>query len=208
MLEYSHITRHDNIPFAEYQTWQEYSHSFLKYQKRGILEPKEITDNIMFGAIVDAILCNEVTPEMYANYMYTMALKHCATIIRKFDAVLKHSAKQVCYKGRITYNGFILPVKVRLDMQFRNNFLFENKITFSGCKNKRAPDEVKIKSILDLIVYMGYDNQVFHQLKMSKVYKGYIMIHSVPLDETFLFERNNFDTAQNWWIEQIKYFGL
>lgn len=212
MLSYVNVTRHDNTLFAEYLDWPEYSHSFLKYQKNGVVPPKEETVNMTFGKIVDAILCNEVTGELYSHALYPHAMKQSEAITEKFGYAMQHMVKQPSYRGSLDYNGFRLPVKVRLDMQLGDILLFENKVTFSGIANRHASQEAKIKSILAVIKYMGYDNQALHQLGMSGVKEGYIMIHSAPLNETFLFKRlqdpNEVVASQDWWKKQVAMFGL
>lgn len=207
-MNYTNLTRQD-CHFTDYMRWPEYSHSGLKYGHR---PPKEATDNMVFGKIVDAILCNEVTPELYAHAFYPHALRHVETINSKFAFAIAHMDKQPSYRGRIEHNGWTLPVRVRLDMQLGDTLLFENKITFAGCQSKKAPAHVKIASMIGVIDYMAYDNQVFHQMEMSGVGEGFIMIHSVPLDETFLFRRLETEEERqpciDWWSKQVSLYGL
>ena len=210
MPTYSNISTFHDTPFSEYLKWPEYSHSGLKYGNKPM--DGAVSSNIIFGGIVDAIQAGTVSNEQYGSIYYPFALKHAKKIDEKFGWAMEYMSKQLSLKGRAEHNGFVLPVKVRPDMVLGNKFLLENKITFSGCTNKKAPEHQKIASLISIIDFMGYDNQVYHQKEMSGVEDAYILMHSVPLGETYLFKRlttqAEIEKAADWWNNKISLYGL
>lgn len=192
MITCTNTQRFEGIAFANYLKIEGYSHSFLKYQKNGIVEPKEVTANMQIGTLVDGILCEPDSVNM-AHELYAPAKAIAYELQKKHGNLINAFKKQVSYTATMQYNGFQLPVKGRLDFLIPLHAVVDLKVTWS-------------KDVLALIEYMGYKNQLFAYCKMAGVKKGYIMIHSAPLNKTTIVDIAIPDTNE-FWQEQILNFG-
>ena len=182
----------DDMPFQEYLKLEGYSHSFLKYQKNGIVEPKEVTANMQIGTLVDGILCEPETVNMQ-HELYAPAKAIAYELQKKHGNLIKAFKKQVSYTATMQYNGFQLPVKGRLDFMLEKFAVIDLKVTWS--KNAKG-----------LINYMGYNNQLYGYCNMAGLSKGYILIYSVPTKEVNLIEIPVSGSNQ-FWENAIMSFG-
>lgn len=192
MITCSNTQSYEGIAFSDYLNYEGYSHSFLKYQRFGIVEPKEITLNMQVGSLVDGILSEPDKVDM-AHPFYKSAKAIAYELQKKYGDLIKSFKKQVSYTGTLEYNGFTLPTKGRLDFKLDKVAVIDLKVTWS-------------KDVKPLINYMGYANQLFGYCKMAGLNKGYIMIYSVPLRQTSIIEIPIGDTNQ-FWEEAIMNFG-
>ena len=181
-----------DMPFQEYLKLEGYSHSFLKYQKNGVAESKEATVNMQIGTMVDQILTEPAKVDM-SHELYKEAKQIAHSLTSTYGEMINAFKKQVSYTGVFHYAGFQLPVKGRLDFLIPKHAVVDLKVTWS-------------KDVLALIEYMGYKNQLFAYCKMAGVKKGYIMIHSAPLNKTTIVDIAIPDTNE-FWQEQILNFG-
>jgi len=192
MIEVSNVKRQDNVPFEQYLIQEGYSHSFLKYQRYGILEPKEVTSNMRIGSLVDGII-TEPDKVSYKDPLYSFAKNIVSDLKAKYGDMIKLFDKQVSYSATFKLGEFVLLVKGRLDFLLDKEAVIDLKITFS-------------KDVVGLIDYFGYKNQVWGYAKMAGVPKSYIMIYSVPLRKSFIYEVN-IGQDNYFWEEQILNFG-
>ncbi len=193
MINYQNIIRHDGIEFGEYLKLPGLSHSFLKGEKHGAAKEVLVTDKIMIGKIVDAILSDPQGIDMSSPHY--QAAKSIAYLIQsKFGPIIKQLKSQVSYTADLLHNSFMLSTKGRLDWQLGHHATIDLKVTFS-------------KDVKGLIRFMGYENQVWHYSKCSNTEKAFIMIHSVPLKKPFLFEIPVSSPTNQFWENKILKFG-
>jgi hypothetical protein len=193
MIEVTNITRYDNVPFEEYLKMPGYSHSFLKREKMGVAEDLTMTDNIRLGSLVDALLTGEDRVDIKSP-IYPAAREIALKIREKFESFIHYMQKQVSYTADMSHQGFILPVKGRIDFLLPNIGVVDLKVTQS-------------KDIRGLIGFMGYKNQLWGYCKMAKVNSAYIMIYSVPLKRTEIIKIDCSFNENSFWREKILAFG-
>lgn len=192
MITVIHPTQNEGVAFESYLQTEGYSHSFLKYQRFGIVEPKEVTLNMRIGSLVDGILSEPHKVNM-SDSLYPAAKQIAYQLQQSYGDMIKVFRKQVSYHATMQYGGFELLVKGRLDFYLDNMAVIDLKVTWS-------------KDVDALIKYMGYQNQLFGYCKMANVPKGYIMIHSVPLKKTFIREVT-IGNSNEFWQDAILNFG-
>ncbi len=195
MITYSNIQRHDNLPFEEYLKLGGYSHSFLKRERMGMVEDLKMTDNIMIGKLVDAILTEPKNAEM-SNELYPVAKLIAYEIQKTFGGLIVRFQKQVSFTADVTYRAFTMPTTGRLDYLLPGHAVIDLKVT----KSKHA-------AVPGLVDYMGYKNQLWHYAKMAKVNKSYLMIHSIPSKSTILYAYDCSLDMNDFWAEKIITFG-
>ena len=98
------------------------------------------------------------------------------------------------YTADLVHNSFVLSTKGRLDWQLGNLATIDLKVTYS-------------KDVKGLIRFMGYENQVWHYSKCSETKIAFIMIHSVPLKDPFIFEIPVSTPSNVFWETKILKFG-
>lgn len=192
MITFSNIRKHTAIDFADYLAFQGYSHSFLKSNVCGIPVHVEETTNMRMGSQVDAILTDTRHANM-ADPVYPHAKAIASDIQRMFGDMLGMMEKQVSYTAELEMQGFVLPVKGRLDYLLPGHFVLDLKVTRS-------------KDVDAIIRYMNYLNQVWVYAGMAGVTKAYLLMYSVPLKH---IELRQIDvTGDNaWWADKIRTFG-
>ncbi len=197
IINYTNIQQHNNEDFGAYLQRPGFSHSFLKQQKNGTLPTFNVTDNVTIGKIVDTILTGEVTDEIYKHdqYKYCLAI---AYFIRnsQFAPLLAASKKQVAYTAEMEYNGFKMPTKGILDLLIPNFAVIDLKVT-------KQP----LKTITNLIKFMGYENQVWHYSKLCNVKNGYLLFYSRADKECKLIEVCCTTDYNEFWGEACLQFG-
>jgi len=193
MLQYTNIQRHDNIPFTDYLKFEGYSHSFLKHERNGIAAEIEVTTQMKLGSMVDAILTDPENIDMKSEY-YTAGRNIAKKIKDQFGQMFIHFEKQVSLTCELEYNGFKIKSKGRLDFGLPGHAVIDLKIT-------------KSKDVDTLINFMGYKNQVWHYCKMYGVSKGYIMIYSIPLNQTFIKYIDCSSNENEFWITKTMKFA-
>jgi len=182
------------MDFAEYLKLPGMSHSFLKGERYGNAREIVISDKIIIGKIVDAILSDPQGIDMSSIY-YKAAKTIAYKIKEKFGKIISNLKTQVSFTTQLFYMDFMLESKARLDFLLEGYAVIDLKVTFS-------------KDLKTLIQYMGYQNQVWHYAKCAGVKKAYIMIYSVPLDKTVLYEIKVDDPHNHFWETKIVKFGL
>ena len=151
-----------------------------------------LIEYMQIGTLVDQILTEPAKVDM-SHELYKEAKQIAHSLTSTYGEMIAAFKKQVSYTGVFHYAGFQLPVKGRLDFLIPNHAVVDLKVTWS-------------KDVLALIEYMGYKNQLFAYCKMAGVKKGYIMIHSAPLNKTTIVDIAIPDTNE-FWQEQILNFG-
>lgn len=195
MITYSNIKRFDNIPFEEYLKFEGYSHSFLKREHNGIVEPLTITDNITIGKLVDGILTDPSSVDM-SNPLYGNAKLIAHEVSSTFGTLIKSFVPQISYTADVECNGFIMPTTGRLDWLLPNHAVIDLKCT-----------KAKVSQLDGLINFMGYNNQVWHYCKMSGVEKAYLMFHSIPDKKTIIRFIDCSANTNDFWGNKIELFG-
>lgn len=190
-MNYHNITRHPPMSFADYGKLPGYSHSWLKSQSNPIKYNQTFKRD--YGSIVDALISDTLTPDLYSNTMYPVARQTYLFLVAKFP-FLAQCDSQVAYTGEIAHDGFTMPTKVLLDLQYSDLLLIENKITFSPINTSL------------------YTPQVFHQKMMSGVKDAYLMICRVhpktyKIIETSFSNESIFPIAEMWWEGMVKLYG-
>lgn len=195
MITYTNIKRFDNIPFEEYLKFEGYSHSFLKREHNGIVEPLTITDNITIGKLVDGILTDPSSVDM-SNPLYSVAKLIAYEVTKTFGALILNFESQISFTADVEYNGFIMPTTGRLDWGLEKHAVIDLKCTKS-----------KVAQIPALIEYMGYKNQLWHYCKMYGVDKAYLMFHSIPEKKTIIQFVDCSAPVNDFWANKIELFG-
>lgn len=193
MITVSNIKVLYDIPFNEYLLIPGYSHSFLKREVNGVAPDLSITDNIRLGSLVDAILTEPEKADM-KDPLYEIARAIAAEIKLKFGAAIRVFKKQISITADFAFNGFIMPVKGRLDFLLAGNAVIDLKITQS-------------KDIHGLIEYMGYKNQVWSYCQMASVKVAYLMVYCVPTKKIHLIRIDCSTPSNPFWEEKILKFG-
>jgi hypothetical protein len=192
MLIYNKITRYESLPFNEYLKLPGISHSFLKQQKNGITPVFNMTDNIRLGSLVDSII-TEPKAANFNHSLYKPAKNIAGALTSNFGSLINNFKKQISFTAEIEFEGLIMPTKGRPDFLLEGHAVIDLKIT-------------QAKNIKALIEYMGYMNQLWHYSRLAGVNKAYIMIHSVPLNKTFV-EPINVTGRNTFWEDHILNFG-
>lgn len=194
-LTYTNIIRHDNIPFEDYLKLKGFSNSFLKYQRNGIVPPKEITDNMKVGSLVDNILTEPGKANM-SDPFYPYCKKIAFNIKERFGDLINVFEKQVSFTAEISYENFIMPTTGRLDFGLPKIAVIDLKVTKSS-----------IKQVPALIDFMGYKNQLWNYCKMYGVNNCYIMVHSIPDNKTELYPYDMSSDYNEFWANGVMQFG-
>ena len=187
MITYTNIQRHDNIPFEDYLKLEGFSHSFLKRERDGIVEPLTITENIRIGKLVDAILTDPAAADMFDS-LYPLAKSIAFEIRKTFGTLIEAFQKQISYTAQVSYGDFTMQTTGRLDFLLPKHAVLDLKVTKS-----------KIAQIPALIEFMGYENQVWHYCKMAGVNSAYLLFYSIPEKKTVVrFIDCSSDTNEFW----------
>jgi hypothetical protein len=195
MINYSDIVKYDNISFEDYLKLGKdfYSHSFLKRERNGIVEPLKITDNIRIGSLVDSIITEPQKADLTSE-LYPFAKDISDRIKSEFGSLISYFKKQLSYTGIASFADFKLPVIGRLDFLLESQAVIDLKVT-------------KSKNIPELIYFMGYKNQLWHYARLSGVNKAYLLVYSIPNKRT---ECHFVDVSSNYnefWADKIIDFG-
>ncbi len=193
MLTYSNIQRHDDIPFSDYLKLGGLSHSFLKHAKNGIATPINVSEVMKRGSLVDAMLTEPEKADM-SSPLYPACKSIVFEIRNNFGDMINRFEKQVSYTCEIDYKGFRIKSTGRLDFLLPKFAVIDLKIT-------------QAKDVPALIKFMGYENQVWHYCKMSKVDKAYLMVYSVPLKKTQIFYYDCSNDYNEFWANKILDYG-
>lgn len=195
MITYSDITKYNDLTFEEYLKLGQnfYSHSFLKRERNGIVEPLKITDNIRIGSLVDSIITEPEKADLKSD-LYPFAKDISDKIKSEFSGLIFYFKKQLSYTGIATYENFKMPVVGRLDFLLENQAVIDLKVT-------------KSKNIPELINFMGYKNQLWHYAKLSGVKKAYLLVHSIPNKRTEVHYVDVSSDYNDFWADKIIDFG-
>jgi len=193
MIEYSHITRYDNIEFEQYLKLPGYSHSFLKSNIQGVSKYFNETDKVRVGKIVDAILTDPLNADM-SHEFYPQCKALAFELKKMFGDVMSMCDKQVNYTGSMELSGLHMQTKARLDFLLSKYAVIDLKIT-----NEKNVDA--------LIEYMGYHNQLWHYSKMANVSKAYLMFYVIPLKKVVVKSIDVSSNTNEFWENKILDFG-
>lgn len=193
MILYTDIKRYDNLDFEEYLKLKGYSHSFLKAERNGQTQEFKITDKIVLGKLVDAILSDPASADMKSP-LYPAARSIAYEIKKSFGSMIAKFEKQVSFSANMQYNGFTMFTTCRLDFGLPGFAVIDLKVTHSN-------------DVHGIIKYMGYENQLWNYTGVYEVPKQYIMIYSVPLRRTFLIDLGIRHARNPFWETKILKFG-
>ena len=194
MITYSNIKRYENLDFEDYLKLKGLSHSYLKYELNGEKKPIEVTNNMILGSYVDSILTGESKSIDMLNPIYSAAKNIAVKIDKTFGSCISSLKSQISYTCEMEHLGYKITATGRLDYLLENNAVIDLKVTQS-------------KKVYDLIKYMGYTNQLWHYSKMANVQLAYIMIHSVPLKETFMISLDVTSNSNDFFESKILKLG-
>ncbi len=191
-IQVLNIKRLEGVPFAAYKEFgAHFNYSFLKREKAGVTTELALTDKIMLGTLVDAILTESRVDMLHP--LFPHARKVASYIKANFGSLLPHLAKQVSYTGEMHYQGFVLPVKGRLDFELPKRMVIDLKVT----------SEANIRALID---YMGYADQQFGYYSLAQAPESYILAYSTKTKkaEVIKLEVTKFNS---FWAEKILRFG-
>lgn len=185
------INRIESIAFDDYKRVERFNFSYLKRERAGIATDLPMNDKIMLGSLVDAILTGGHVD--MGHKMYRHAKKIVAYIKANFGAILPHLSNQVTYTGEMHYNGFMLPVKGRLDWELRKRMVIDLKVT-------------SVTDIDALIEHMKYKDQQFCYYSLAQVPESYILAYSTKLERAIV-RQLEVTKYNEFWAEKIIRFG-
>ena len=202
MITFSNITRHDNLPFEDYLKLPGFSHSFLKNYYNGVQKFFNRTDKVVIGKVVDLILSGGV-PDI-KDPLYPIGKRIAYHIHKEYGDVIELMEKQAAYTAELQYLKFLMTGKFLPDFTLKNTMVVDLKVTHEKITSK--------KKLQDLILYMGYHNQLWGYSGVAEVPDAYIMAHSVPLKETIIEDMRNiipnwWNASNTFWEDKIVQFG-
>jgi PDDEXK-like domain of unknown function (DUF3799) len=194
MIQYHNIERYDRMDFDIYRGLKGYySNSFLKAERNGITPEFKITEMVTLGKLVDTILTDPGKVDML-DPIYAAAKSIAFKIKEVFGQYIDKFQKQVSYTATLEFEHHFLDTIGRLDYLLEGEAVIDLKVT-------------KSKDVDALIKYMNYDNQVWNYANMAGVKRKYIMIHSVPLEKTFMKDLGVVTPRNAFWENKILKFG-
>lgn len=185
------VQRIEAIGFDDYKRVERFNFSYLKRERAGIATELAMNDKIMLGSLVDAILTGGHIDMSHS--MYRHAKKIAAYIKSKFGALLPHLSKQVTYIGEMHYNGFMLPVKGRLDWELRKRMVIDLKVT-------------SVADIPALIKHMQYEDQQFCYYSLAQTPEAYILAYSTKTGQAKVIPLT-VTKFNEFWADKIIRFG-
>lgn len=193
MIQYHNIQRFDSMDFDVYRNLRGFSNSFLKAERNGITPEFKITDMVTIGKMVDTILTEPGKLNML-DPLYAIAKSIAFKIREVFGSYIDRFEKQVSYTATLEFMEHFLDTVGRLDYLLKNEAVIDLKVT-------------KSKDVNALIKFMNYDNQVWNYANLASVKRKYIMIHSIPLGQTFMKDLGVVTPHNEWWENKILKFG-
>lgn len=191
LITCKNISRILQQPFDAYKQVQRFNFSYLKRERAGITTDLAMTDKIMLGTLVDAILTGGFID--MGHKMYRHAKRIAAYIKANFSAIIPHLSNQVTYTGEMHYNGFVLPVKGRLDWELPKRMVIDLKVT-------------SVADIPALIEHMKYKDQQFCYYSLAQVPESYILAYSTKLERAQVIQLE-VTKYNEFWAEKIIRFG-
>jgi hypothetical protein len=194
MIQYRNIRRIDNLEFGQYTQLKGYSHSFLKAEIFGSTPEFKDTDKVIIGRLVDAILTDPGKADML-HALYPIARSIAQKVRAAFGEWIKRFETQISYTADMMYEGHVLPITGRIDFLLPGHAVIDLKVSHA-------------KDVHGLIKFMGYENQLWNYANLAEVKRKYIMIHSVPLKQTFMIDLGVVSQHNEFWEAKILKFGL
>lgn len=191
MITCTNIQRYTGMDFETYKLLPQYNFSYLKQERAGIARQIQVTDKIVLGSLVDAILTGGRVNML--DKMYPHAKKIAAYLLEKFGHIIPHLNAQVSFTGELHYKGFVLPVKGRPDFELIKTLIIDLKVT-------HAKDVDAVNN------FMRYADQQFVYAKLAQVTEAYLLSYSVPMQKAVI-KPVVLDNNNPFWIEKIIKFG-
>lgn len=192
-ITYSNIKRIDNLEFDKYLELPGYSFSFLKGEINGHAQEVMMTDKIIIGKLVDAILTEDGDVNMM-NPLYEISRSIAFKIKEKFGNYISKFEKQISFCADLNYKGMVMPSRGRTDYFLSGLAVIDLKVTHE-------------KKVRDVISYMRYNDQLWNYANMGQVKRKYIMIHSVPLGTTEMIDMGVVTPRNEFWEAKVEKFG-
>lgn len=198
-ITYTNIREFPATDFRAYLRADGYSHSFLRYEKDGTIEYKEVTEKMLLGSMVDSLLTepDRVRLDAANQHLFPAACEIASQVKALYGPIIAQFRAQVNYVGVMHCAGLSMNTKGRLDWLLPCFAVSDLKVTTA--KNEDA--------MRALIKYMGYDNQLWHYCKMAGVTRGYIHAYSTTAKRCLrpLFVDCSGDTNEFWEGKVIKF---
>lgn len=205
MISYDNIQRYNNMPFEEYLNLKGMSFSHLKSLKDGVKREIKITNKILVGKAVDAILTNDTLGELELSQDILIPAINIADKIKsEWGEVIKSLTPQVSYHAKMYDDEKVMSIVTtgRLDWLLGKAAVVDLKITNDA---KNAFDCEK------LVEWMGYDNQIFNYGGLAGVKHHFLLMYSTRVNKTFLLKRlvkeEDRMKANKWWNDKISEYG-
>lgn len=187
----NNIRRYENVDFDAYKGSPGYNYSFLKRERAGIATELTMSDKIMLGTLVDAILTGGAVNMRHA--MYPHAKKIAAKLKDTFGSILPFFKKQISYNADFHYKGFVLPVRGRVDFELQPRMIVDLKVT----------GESNIGGLID---HMKYADQQFAYRLMAQVPECYLLIYSYKTQSSKVISLPATNYSE-FWADKIIRFG-
>ena len=194
MITFTDIQQHLSVPFEIYQKLPGLSTSFLKSEQNGIKPDFVMTDKIRVGSLVDAILTEPAKADMSSPfYPYAKAI---AFQLKQppFGDMISSFVPQVSYTAIAEFKGFKMRIRGRLDYLLPKHAVIDLKVTYADITN--------IKTKLNLIQQMQYDEQMFLYCKFAGVTKAYLLFYCVP-KKVCILHPIDCSGSNTWWEDKI-----
>lgn len=196
MITFSNQHLHENLPAEQYFKLPGFSHSFIKYQKNGVVPYKELTDKMRLGSMVDAIL-TEPDRVDFNDPVFHQARTIAIQLQSVYGDMIRNFKPQESYSGTMEYNGLVLDVCGRLDWRLAKIATIDLKCT--GAKTD--------KEFRTLIEYMGYKNQLFNYSGLAQTPKAYILPYSTTARKCLSIVEVPVGGRNEFWERAIMDFG-
>lgn len=196
-INYSKITRYENLSFEEYKKLSGIGFSTAKAMKNGVVEDINITQKILVGKLVDEILTNNHF-ELQLDPLYPAAKSIATEIKSTFNDILPSLTPQISYHGEMRYQDLIMETTGRLDFELPKRMIIDLKVN-NSCRS--------YQDCLRLIDFMHYDKQAYNYCSLSGIWKYFILIYSTVAKKCFLIRlldtKEKIQIAEEWWIQKI-----
>ncbi len=195
-MTWTNIQRIENLPFEDYLKKSDY-HSISKL-KQGFKSDLIISDKIRVGKLVDDILTNGGNESSLKDPNYPIAKEIASALKSEFSGM--PFKFQVSYFGDMEYEGLVLPVKGRPDIEFGRHgsgAIVDLKVN-NSCKNVRDCE--------NLISFLHYDDQIFNYSGLAGKQHRYLWIWSTVVKKLFRLKRSCANSI-GWWGDKVLEFG-
>lgn len=192
VIRYTNIQRFTDLEFGAYKEMKGYSFSYLKREQNSVTPEFKMTNKVLMGSMVDAILTGGEVDMLHE--LYPIAKKIAKKIDDGFGSSIKRFQKQVSFTAELVFHNIMMRSTGRVDFTLPLIAVLDLKIT--GERNIDA-----------LIARMMYDQQTWHYANLAQVPARYLLFYSTSLKEAFLKDLGPMHAENRWWEDKVIKFG-